>query len=64
MTRIKGNKALAAELGVGVRTVQRWRREGILTPAILADFRRTIIYDLDKVLLALRNRTPRPMSSR
>lgn len=64
MTRIKGNKALAAELGVGVRTVQRWRREGILAPAILADFRRTIIYDLDKVLHALRNRTRRPMSSR
>lgn len=58
MTIIKGNKALAQRLGVSRRSVQQWRKEGILHPAIVSDFRRTIIYDLDKVLECLRSRIP------
>lgn len=54
--RIKGNKALADTLGVSLRTVQQWRRDGILKKATISDFRRTIIYDLDKVLQCLQNR--------
>lgn len=58
MTIVKGNKALAQRLGVSRRSVQQWRKEGILRPAIVSDFRRTIIYDLDKALECLRNRIP------
>lgn len=58
MTIVKGNKALAQRLGVSRRSVQQWRKEGILRPAVVSDFRRTIIYDLDKVLECLRNRLP------
>lgn len=58
MTIVKGNKALAQRLGVSRRSVQQWRKEGILRPAVVSDFRRTIIYDLDKALECLRNRIP------
>jgi hypothetical protein len=56
MRRIKGNKALAAEIGVSVRTVQEWRASGILKSATISDFRRTIIYDLDKVFECLNHK--------
>ncbi len=55
---IKGNKALAARLGVSVRTVQQWRKEGLLRDATVSDYRRTIIYQLDKALRSLRNASP------
>lgn len=54
-TLIKGNTALAAELGVSRNTVQVWRREGLLKPATVVDLRRTVVYDLDKVGLCLQN---------
>ncbi len=48
-TTIRGNRALAEKLGVHFNTVQNWRKEGILAPAILSEYRKTIIYDLEKV---------------
>ncbi len=53
---IRGNKALAEKLGVNVMTVQKWRNDGILSSAVLADYGRVIIYDLDKVHNCLRHR--------
>ncbi len=55
-TIIKGNKELAKALGVSKNTVCTWRKEGVLTQATLADFRRTIIYDFEKVLECLNHR--------
>ncbi len=52
---IRGNKALALMLGVHPQTVQKWRKEGLLAPAIVAEFRRIIIYDITKVLDCLRH---------
>ena len=49
VTTIKGNKALAEALGVHANTVLTWRRKGVLQNATLADYGRTIIYDLNKV---------------
>lgn len=46
---IKGNKALAAELCVSQWTIWNWKASGILDRAIISEFRRTIIYDLEKV---------------
>lgn len=56
MTLIKSNKALAKEIGVSERTITSWRSEGILAPAIVSDFRRTIIYNLEKVYECLNHR--------
>lgn len=56
---VKGNNTLAEILGVSTRSVQMWRKEGILDPAILADFRRTVVYDLAKVMECLRHRQPK-----
>lgn len=52
---IKGNKSLAQAIGVSARTIQSWRLDGILDEATVSDFRRTIIYDLNKVFECLRN---------
>lgn len=58
-TTIRGNSALAQKLGVSRETVQEWRKEGVLAPATLVEFRRVIIYDLDLVYECLRNRPKR-----
>ena len=54
---IRGSKALAAELRVSQETVRKWRKEGVLRPATLVDFRRVIIYDLEKVYECLNHRS-------
>lgn len=46
---ITGNKALAETLGVHFNTIQNWKKSGTLAPAILCEYGRTIIYDLEKV---------------
>ena len=53
MEIVKGNKTLALKLGVHPQTVQKWRRAGILAPAVLAEHGRVIIYDLQKVFECL-----------
>lgn len=55
-TLIKGNKKLAETLGVHFKTVQEWRKKGVIAAGTVADYGRTIIYDLDKVLECLHNR--------
>lgn len=57
---IRGNKALAAALGVHYNTVQTWKRTGVLAPAIVAEFRRVIIYDLKKVYECLNHKAVKP----
>lgn len=57
---VKGNKGLAARLGVHVQTVLNWRRSGVLEAATVVDYGRTIVYDLDKVGECLRHRTAKP----
>lgn len=57
---IRGNKALAAQIGVSQRTISQWRSEGILSDATVADFRRTIIYDIRKVFECLQNKKVKP----
>lgn len=61
---VTGNKALAGELGVSSKTVQNWKKAGVLRPAILSEFGRTIIYDLDKVYYCLNNRAAQRTFSR
>lgn len=53
---ITGNKALANVLGVHYMTVQNWRKKRILDPAILSEYGRTIIYDLEKVYQCLNHK--------
>ena len=53
---IKGNKALAAELGVSRWTISMWKTSGVLDKAILSEFRRTIIYDLERVYECLNHK--------
>lgn len=48
-TTIKGNKELAKVLNVSPWTIWNWKTSGILDKAVLSCFRKTIIYDLDKV---------------
>lgn len=55
-TTIRGSKALAERLGVSRWTVYQWHKEGILKSAILSEFRRIIIYDLEKVYECLNHR--------
>lgn len=57
---VTGHKALAARLGVTSRTVQYWKSEGVLNNAILSEFRRTIIYDVEKVYECLNHRKVKP----
>lgn len=56
---ITGNKALALEIGVSSRTIGMWKAEGILDKAIISNFRRTIIYDLEKVYECLNHKRKR-----
>lgn len=58
-TIIKGNKALALEIGVSPWTICMWKSEGILDKAIISNFRRTIIYDLEKVYECLNHKKRR-----
>lgn len=53
---ITGNKALATELGVSRSTVQKWKRKGILNPAILSQFGHIVIYDLKNVYKCLNHK--------
>lgn len=53
-TIIRGNKALAKELGVSERTVVSWKTKRILDKGIIAQRSRVILYDLDKVLDCLK----------
>lgn len=55
-TTVKGSRELARKLGVHYMTVQGWRNKGILAPATLAEYGRTIIYDFDKVLECLHHK--------
>lgn len=48
-TTIRGNRALAEKLGVHFTTVQKWRKNGVLSPATVSEFGKVIIYDLEKV---------------
>ena len=57
--RIRGNKELAKELGVDVKTVTTWKSDGVLDDAILAQYNRVIIYDFEGVLTALKGRSGR-----
>lgn len=50
---IIGNKALAKQIGVHFQTVGRWKKSGVLNSAILSEYGRIIIYDLDKVYQCL-----------
>lgn len=50
---VKGNIKLAEALGVHKMTIQKWKKEGLLNDAMVVNFRRTIIYDLDKVYQCL-----------
>lgn len=56
---IKGNKALALEIGVSPQTIWSWKSSGALNDAIISDFRRTIIYDLEKVYECLNHKRKR-----
>ncbi len=58
-TTIRGNKALALEIGVSPWTISMWKAEGILDNAIVSNFRRTIIYDLEKVYECLNHKRKR-----
>lgn len=52
-TIVKGNTSLAERLGVHRKTVENWRKKGILSQATLADYGRVILYDLDLVFECL-----------
>lgn len=56
---IKGNKALAMAIGVSPQTICAWKAEGVLNNAIISNFRRTIIYDLEKVYECLNHKKKR-----
>lgn len=56
---IKGNKNLAAAIGVSRGTIWIWKSSGILDKAIISEFRRTIIYDLEKVYECLNHKKKR-----
>lgn len=45
---VRGNNGLAKALKVSVGTVQGWKKSGILDPAIVCEYGRVIIYDLEK----------------
>ncbi|MCM1369854.1 MAG: hypothetical protein NC204_05720 [Candidatus Amulumruptor caecigallinarius] len=52
-TIIKGNRGLAEALNVHYNTIGRWRKEGLLSSAIVVELGRTVRYDLDLVKQAL-----------
>ena len=55
-TLINGNKALADKLNVTPKTIYNWKKCGVLAESIVANYGRTIIYDLDKVLECLHHK--------
>ena len=55
---IRGSKALAEKLGVSQVTVWHWRKIGVIMPAIVSEFGRVIIYDLEKVYKCLNYQAP------
>jgi len=55
-TTVKGSRELAKKLGVHYMTVQGWRNKGILAPATIAEYGRTIIYDLELVYECLHHK--------
>lgn len=59
-TLVNGNKALAEKLSVSTKTIYNWKKSGILESSIVANFGRTIIYDLDKVFDCLQYHTVKP----
>ena len=59
-TIIKGNTSLAASLGVHRKTVDMWRKKGILAPATIAEYGRTILYDLELVFECLHHKKAKP----
>lgn len=52
---IRGNKGLARELGVDPGTIHKWRKSGIIQDAIVAEYGRVIIYDIEKVMTCLQH---------
>lgn len=55
-TIIKGNTALAMTIGVHRKTIDLWRKKGVLAPATIAEYGRTILYDLDLVFECLHHK--------
>ncbi len=52
-TTIRGNQALADNLGVHRKTVENWKKKGLLAPATLVNVGRVTIYDLEEVYKCL-----------
>ena len=57
---VTGVAKLAEALGLHKNTVSKYRSQGILQPAILSEYRRVVIFDLDKVYECLNHK---PVSS-
>lgn len=54
--RLRGHKALAEFFGVSLRTVTKWRAEGVIDDALIVNHGRILIYDTDKVEECLRRK--------
>ena len=52
-TIIKGNTSLANKLGVHRKTVDNWRKKGVLAKATISEYGRIILYDLELVFECL-----------
>lgn len=59
-TIVRGIGALANALGVHRATVSRYRKEGILRPATVSEYRGIVLFDLDKVYQCLNHKPVRP----
>lgn len=59
-TIIRGNTRLAETLGVHRKTVDGWRKKGVLDAATIAEYGRIILYDLDLVLECLHHKKVKP----
>lgn len=53
---ITGNKTLAKVLGVHENSVSKWKKSGVLDNAILSNFGRITIYDLEMVYVCLNHK--------
>lgn len=51
---VTGNNELAAELGRSAATIGRWKKAGVLDDAIVSEYGRTVIYDVEKAKNCLR----------